>query len=108
MVTVRVTEEFQDWLDNLRDRRAQVRIAARVRALELGSLGDWKSLGRGLSELRVHFGPGYRLYFGRRSNVLIVILADGDKSSQASDIRRARQLLEDLDPEELEQDDDED
>jgi putative addiction module killer protein len=65
---------------------------------EVGNLGDWKSIGGGLSEMRVDAGPGYRLYFTRRQTVLIVMLAGGDKSSQVRDIRRARSMLTELDP----------
>ena len=96
MFTVRLTQEFQDWLDSLRDRRAQIRIVARLRLAEAGSLGDWKSIGGELAEMRVDFGPGYRLYFTRRDRVLIVVLAGGDKSSQARDIQRAKRLLGEL------------
>jgi len=80
--TLRLTHEFQDWLDGLNDQRAQVRIAARLRLAEAGSLGDWKSVGGEISEMRVDFGPGYRLYFTRRGSLLIVMLAGGDKSTQ--------------------------
>lgn len=93
MFTVRLTQDFQDWLDALRDRRAQIRIVARLRLVEAGSLGDWKSVGGELSEMRVDYGPGYRLYFTRRDRVLIVVLAGGEKSSQARDIQRAKRLL---------------
>ena len=99
MFTVRLTQDFQDWLDALRDRRAQLRIVARLRLVEAGSLGDWKSVGGELSEMRVDYGPGYRLYFTRRDRVLIVVLAGGDKSSQARDIQRAKRLLGELEPE---------
>lgn len=94
MYTLRLTVEFQEWLDGLRDFRAQVRIAARLRLVEAGNLGDWKSVGGDLSEMRVDFGPGYRLYFTRRGNLLIVMLAGGDKSTQSRDINRARRILE--------------
>ena len=94
--TVLQTQEFQQWLDSLRDRRAQVRIAARLRLAEAGNLGDWKSVGGEISEMRVNFGPGYRLYFTRRGSILIVMLAGGDKSTQAKDIRRAQKILEEL------------
>ena len=67
--------------------------------MEAGSLGDWKSVGGELSEMRVDYGPGYRLYFTRRDRVLIVVLAGGDKSSQARDIQRAKRLLGELEPE---------
>lgn len=91
--SVLLTLEFQDWLDGLRDQRAQVRIAARLRLAEAGNLGDWKSVGGELSEMRIDVGPGYRLYFTRRGRILIVMLAGGSKSSQARDISRAQRLL---------------
>lgn len=93
MFTVLQTEEFRNWLDGLRDLKAQVRIAARLRLAEAGNLGDWKSLGESLSEMRVDVGPGYRLYFTRRQNVLIVMLAGGDKSTQSRDIKRSQKIL---------------
>jgi putative addiction module killer protein len=96
MFTVQLTSQFEEWLDQLDDRRAQVRIAARLRQAEAGNLGDWKSVGGEISELRVNFGPGYRLYFTRRGKILIVMLAGGDKSSQAADIRRAKRILDQL------------
>jgi putative addiction module killer protein len=86
------TEEFVSWLDSLRDRRAQVRIAARLRLAETGNL-----VGGEVSEMRVDVGPGYRLYFTRRGRLLIVMLAGGDKSTQARDIRRAHSLLKEVD-----------
>jgi putative addiction module killer protein len=94
--SVRVTQEFQTWLDGLRDQKAQVRIAARLRLAEAGSLGEWKAIGGKVSEMRVNFGPGYRLYFTRRGNIVIVMLAGGDKSSQARDIKRAQHILKEL------------
>ena len=96
MFTVQQTEEFQDWLDALKDIRAQVRIVARLRQAEAGNLGDWKSVGGAVSEMRIAFGPGYRLYFARRNSVLIVMLAGGDKSTQARDIKRAQSMLQNL------------
>ena len=99
MFTVRQTQEFQDWLDALKDFRAQVRIAARLRLAEAGSLGDWKSVGGEVSEMRVDVGPGYRLYFTRRGSILIVMLAGGDKSTQARDIKRAQRVLKQLESE---------
>ena len=99
MFTVRQTQDFQDWLDALKDLRAQVRIAARLRLAEAGNLGDWKSVGGEVSEMRVEFGPGYRLYFTRRGSVLIVMLAGGDKSTQARDIKQAQRILKQLESE---------
>lgn len=97
MFTVLQTDEFQNWLDALRDNRAQARIAARLRLAEARNLGDWKPVGGEVSEMRVDFGPGYRLYFTRRGRLLIVMLVGGDKSSQARDIRRAQRILKELD-----------
>ena len=96
MLTVRLTTPFQEWLDELDDHRAQLRIVARLRQAEAGNLGDWKSVGGEISEMRVNFGPGYRLYFTRRGKILIVMLAGGDKSTQAADLRRAKRILEQL------------
>jgi len=94
--TLRLTQEFQDWLDALKDLRAQIRIVARLRLAEAGNLGDWKPVGGEVSEMRVAVGPGYRLYFTRRGNLLIIMLAGGDKSTQSRDIRRAQRILKQL------------
>jgi putative addiction module killer protein len=96
MLTIRQTEEFVAWLDELGDKRAQVRIAARLRQAEAGSLGDWQSIEGEVSEMRVHYGPGYRLYFVRRGRVIVIMLNAGDKSSQKRDIRRALKLAAEL------------
>jgi len=96
MFTVRQTQEFQDWLDGLKDMKAQLRIVARLRLAEAGNLGDWKPVGGEVSEMRIAFGLGYRLYFTKRQNVLIVMLAGGDKSTQARDVKRAQKILHQL------------
>ena len=96
MYTLRQTLAFQDWLDALKDLRAQVRIVARLRLVEAGNLGDCKAVGGGVSEMRVDIGPGYRLYFTRRGNLLIVMLAGGDKATQSRDIKRAQRILKQL------------
>lgn len=96
MFMVRQTQEFQDWLDGLKDIKAQLRIVARLRLAEAGNLGNWKSVGSEVSEMRIAFGPGYRLYFTKRQNILIVMLAGGDKSTQARDIKRAQKILQQL------------
>lgn len=96
MYTVQQTQEFQDWLDELRDIKAQLRIVARLRLAEAGNLGDWKPVGSEVSEMRIAFGPGYRLYFTKRQNILIVMLAGGDKSTQSKDIKRAQKILQQL------------
>jgi putative addiction module killer protein len=96
MFTVRQSQEFQDWLDGLKDIKAQLRIVARLRLAEAGNLGDWKPVGNKVSEMRIAFGPGYRLYFTKHQNILIVMLAGGDKSTQARDIKRAQKILQQL------------
>jgi putative addiction module killer protein len=97
--TVQLTSEFEAWLDGLQDKKAQVRIAARLRLAEAGNLGDWNSIAGAISEMRVNFGPGYRLFFTRRGRILIVMLNGGDKSTQAKDIKRAQQILKELESE---------
>jgi len=96
MFIVRQTQEFVEWLDGLKDQRAQVRIAARLRQIEAGNLGDWQPVEGDVSELRVHFGPGYRLYFARRGRVIVIILNAGDKSTQKKDIRRALKIASEI------------
>ena len=96
MFVVRQTEEFVAWLDHLQDKRAQVRIAARLRHAEAGNLGDWQPVEGEVSEMRVHFGPGYRLYFVRRGRVLVVMLNGGDKATQKGDIRRALKIASEV------------
>ena len=96
MFSVRLTNEFLEWLDALKDKKAQIRVVARLRLAEAGSLGDWRSVGGEVSEMRIDFGPGYRLYFHRRGTVLIIMLAGGDKSSRDRDIKRAKDILTQL------------
>ena len=94
--TVFQTEAFVAWLDALKDKPAQVRIAARLRQAEAGSLGDWQPIAGEVSEMRVHYGPGYRLYFVRRGRMIVVMLNAGDKSTQKRDIRHALKLASEL------------
>jgi putative addiction module killer protein len=96
MYTVRLTQDFQDWLDRLKDQRAQVRIATRLRMAEAGNLGDWKAVGDKVCEMRVDVGPGYRICFTRVGQLMIVVLAGGDKSTQQRDIRRAQRIVDAL------------
>ena len=96
MFLIHETEEFRTWLDSLRDQRAQVRIVARLRYAEAGNLGDWAPIEGDVSELRIDYGPGYRLYFTRRSRVLVILLCGGDKSTQKRDIRRALRISSEL------------
>jgi putative addiction module killer protein len=92
MIEIRETDAFRNWMTGLRDSRTKARIAARIDRLALGNPGDVEPVGEGVSELRIHFGPGYRVYFARRGPVLIVLLCGGDKSTQARDIKAAKAL----------------
>lgn len=92
MIEVRYTAEAQRWLNSLRDRAGRDRIISRVDRLKRGLVGDVQPVGEGISELRIHHGPGYRVYFLRRGELLVVILCGGDKDSQARDVTRARVL----------------
>jgi len=96
MIEVRQTAIFREWLDGLADRRAAERIAQRIVRLQAGLIGDVKSVGEGLSELRVDYGPGYRVYFVQRRQVLVLLLCGGDKRSQTRDIKRAKTLASEL------------
>ena len=92
MIEVRQTEFCVNWLLELRDLRARARIQVRIDRLDLGNTGDAKPVGEGVSEMRIDYGPGYRVYFVRRGAELIILLAGGDKSSQSKDIRKALSL----------------
>lgn len=96
MFEVRRTQVFENWLRGLRDSTATAIIARRIRRVALGNLGDVQPVGGGVSEVRIHHGPGYRLYFVRRGNTVIVLLCGGDKGSQARDIDRAIALSKDV------------
>lgn len=97
MYEIRRTEEFILWLDRLRDARVRVRILSRLDRVAEGNLGDTKSVGETVSELRINYGAGYRIYYTKRRNVVIVLLIGGDKSTQEKDIKRAIQLARNLD-----------
>jgi putative addiction module killer protein len=90
------TEEFDAWLRALRDPLGKARILARLRSVEAGNLGDCAAVGDGVLEMRVHVGPGYRVYFTRRGRSLYLLLCGGDKRSQARDIREARRMAKNL------------
>ena len=89
---VRQTETYANWYAALRDARAKARIDARIRRLALGNLSDVKSLGGGISELRIDYGPGYRIYIAQYGTALVLLLTGGDKAQQRADIARARAL----------------
>jgi putative addiction module killer protein len=92
VVSVRRTEEFARWLRGLRDLRAKAFIQARIERVICGNPGDVRSVGLGVSELRIHYGPGYRVYFQKRGSMLILLLVGVDKSTQAKDIKSAQDL----------------
>jgi putative addiction module killer protein len=94
LMKIQQTPEFRQWLERLRDRQARARIAARLLRLETGNLGDVAPIGSGLSELRIHYGPGYRLYLAIRGKTAILLLCGGDKSSQTEDITKAKILAD--------------
>ncbi|MBX3652146.1 MAG: type II toxin-antitoxin system RelE/ParE family toxin [Burkholderiales bacterium] len=96
MVEIRQTEVYSSWFSTLRDRTARARIDIRIRRLSLGNPGDVKPVGEGVSELRIDYGPGYRVYFLRRGRSVVVLLAGGDKQSQARDIKKALELAKSL------------
>ena len=96
MIDVRETGAFSEWLSGLRDARAKAEVARRVRRLALGNPGDVKPVGEGVSELRIHYGPGFRVYYVQRGNLLIVLLCGGDKGSQARDIALALMLAKEV------------
>jgi putative addiction module killer protein len=92
VIEIRQTETYADWFDSLRDRKARARIDVRIRRLSLGNPGDVKPVGSGVSELRIDYGPGYRVYFVQRGPMVIILLAGGDKRTQDRDIKKALEL----------------
>jgi putative addiction module killer protein len=96
MFKVKKSDEFDSWLEKLKDRVGKSIVLARLTAAEQGKLGDWGPVEGELSELRIHFGPGYRLYFVRRKNVLLVMLAGGIKRTQSRDIQKALKLIKEI------------
>ena len=96
MLEIRQTEVYARWFDRLRDRQAKVRIDNRIRRMSLGNPGDVRPVGEGVSEIRIDYGPGYRVYFVQSGKALVVLLAGGDKDSQERDIRSALELAQGL------------
>jgi putative addiction module killer protein len=96
MKTIYTTEIFDGWFEALRDKQAARRIQARIDRVEEGNFGDHKSVGGGVSEMRIHHGPGYRVYFTLRGLEIVILLAGGDKSSQTKDIQAAQELARQL------------
>lgn len=96
MFEVRKTETFSTWLDGLRDMQARARIQARIERLAMGNAGDVRPVGEAVSEMRIDYGPGYRVYYTKRGCALVILLAGGDKRTQAIDIKTALQLARKL------------
>ena len=96
MKTIYTTEVFDTWFVGLRDAQASARIKMRIRRAEEGNFGDCKPVGEGVSEMRIHHGPGYRVYFTQRGMEVVILLAGGEKSSQAKDIKAALKLAREL------------
>lgn len=96
MIDVRRTVVFREWFNGLRDLRAKMRIDAQIRKLSLGNFGDVKPVGEGVSEIRIHYGPGYRIYFVQHGREVVVLLCGGDKSGQKRDIEDAVRISKEL------------
>jgi len=96
MIEVRQTEIFADWFTSLKDRKAKARIQARIDRMEMGNFGDVAPVGQGVSEMRIFYGAGYRVYFVQRGSIVMILLCGGDKSSQTSDINKAKELVKQL------------
>ena len=92
VLTTHQTEVFSKWLNKLLDRKGRALILSRIARMELGHFGDAKSVGAGVSELRISFGPGYRVYFTKRGEEVVILLCGGDKGSQSSDIKKAQEM----------------
>jgi putative addiction module killer protein len=92
MVEIRKTDEFDLWLADLRDPKALAKISTRIQRLELGNPGDVRAVGDGISEMRIDYGPGYRVYYKQIGKEIVLLLCGGDKSTQANDIKRAKEL----------------
>ena len=94
MLALKQTEQFRSWRTRLKDERTRALIASRLDRLAYGHAGDAAPVGEGISELRIHHGPGYRIYFHRRGNTVVILLCGGDKGSQTKDIKTAKRLLD--------------
>ena len=96
MIHIQTTQTFDVWFANLKDKRAAARIQARIDRAEDGNFGDCEPVGEGVSEMRIYFGPGYRVYFAQRGKEWVILLAGGDKASQNKDIKAALKLAHEL------------
>ena len=96
MYEVVLTDDFSNWLDSIKDSKTQKAVVKRIRTISLGTFGDVRSLDNGLFEAKIHYGPGYRLYFVNYGQRIIIMLCGGEKSSQSRDIKKARDMAKDL------------
>jgi putative addiction module killer protein len=96
MIEVHRTEEFDTWLSDLRDRAGKARIVSRIQRLEFGNPGNVRAVGNGVSEMKIDFGPGYRVYYKQIGKMIVLLLCGGDKSTQDVDIRRAKEIAAEL------------
>jgi len=96
MITVRETESFKKWIQDMKDKVAQSIITARIRRISAGNFGDAKPIGDNVSELRIDYGPGYRVYFTRRVQEVVILLCGGDKSTQSRDIETSKRIAENI------------
>lgn len=96
MIEIRETDIYHEWYEHLKDKRAKARIDVRIRRVSLGNFGDVRPVGKGVSELRIDYGPGYRVYFTQHGNTLVILLCGGEKSTQAKDIQQAHELAQAL------------
>ncbi|MEI7846171.1 MAG: type II toxin-antitoxin system RelE/ParE family toxin [Chloroflexota bacterium] len=92
MIVIRETDTFKKWFSALKDKRAKARIDVRIKRVSLGNFGDVEPVGNGVSELRIDYGAGYRVYFVKRDNIIVILLCGGDKSTQSKDIQKAHDL----------------
>lgn len=96
MLEIRKTEDFETWLSGLRDRVGKAKIISRIQRLELGNAGNVRAVGEGVSEMKIDFGPGYRVYYKQIEKMIVLLLCGGDKSTQDKDIKRAKQIAAEL------------
>jgi len=96
VIEIRQTVVFTEWLKKLNDSNARARILLRLRRVSLGNLGDVSLIGGGVSELRIHYGPGYRVYFTTKGDTIVILLCGGDKSTQAKDIAKAQKMAKEI------------
>ncbi|MCA1456818.1 type II toxin-antitoxin system RelE/ParE family toxin [Bradyrhizobium sp. BRP22] len=96
MVQVTQTEAFSTWIANLGDTQAVARVVARIRRLELGNAGDAKSVGGGVNEMQIDYGPGYRVYFTKRGKTVVILLRGGDKKTQKRDVETAKRMAKEI------------